>query len=171
MSHVTIQNILGDSNNAYMMMEAFKSSSNIILTDNPSFDINDFFGTFPNFNLNPNPIPTEVFNLFIAMANASIKYDRYKSNWKYLMCLYIAHFATLFLRCQDGSPTVQGLLRSALPTGLASSKSVDGLSISYDFMGVTEDFSGYGTWKTTLYGQQLITLTKAYGHAGMWVNG
>ena len=51
------------------------------------------------------------------------------------------------------------------------SKSVDGLSISYDLLGITDDLQGYGTWKLTAYGQQLVTLTKIYGHAGMWVNG
>ena len=46
-----------------------------------------------------------------------------------------------------------------------------GLSISYDLLGITDDLQGYGTWKLTAYGQQLVTLTKIYGHAGMWVNG
>ena len=37
MNHVSIQNILGDSNNAYIMMEVFRGASNVILTDNPEF--------------------------------------------------------------------------------------------------------------------------------------
>lgn len=170
MSYVSIQNILGDSNNAYLMMEVFRGSSNVILTDNPEFTLSDFSAIFPVFVVGDGGIPIEVFNLFKAMADKSIKYDRYKSNWKYCMCLYIAHFLTLYLKTQEGDPGAQNALKGSLPFGVASSKSVDGLSISYDFLGSAEDYSGYGTWKLTIYGQQLITMTKIYGHAGMWVN-
>lgn len=173
---VTIQNILGDSNNAYMMMEVFRGASNVILTDNPEFTRDDFNEIFPVFKLQDgaeikqDEIPIEVFNLFYNMANKSLKYDRFKSVWKYCMCLYIAHYMILYLMTQNGDPGAQSALAGSLPRGIASSKSVDGLSISYDFMGAAEDLSGYGTWKYTIYGQQLATITKIYGHGGMWVN-
>lgn len=173
---VTIQNILGDSNNAYMMMEVFRGASNVILTDNPDFTRDDFNEIFPVFKLQDgteikqDEIPIEVFNLFYNMANKSLKYDRFKSVWKYCMCLYIAHYMILYLMTQNGDPGAQSALAGSLPRGVASSKSVDGLSISYDFMGAAEDLSGYGTWKYTIYGQQLATITKIYGHGGMWVS-
>lgn len=173
---VTIQNILGDSNNAYMMMEVFRGASNVILTDNPEFTRDDFSSIFPVFKLQDgtevkqDEIPEEVFNLFYNMANKSLKYDRFKSVWKYCMCLYIAHYMILYLMTQNGDPGAQSALAGSLPRGVASSKSVDGLSISYDFMGAAEDLSGYGTWKYTIYGQQLATITKVYGHGGMWAN-
>lgn len=173
---VTIQNILGDSNNAYMMMEVFRGASNVILTDNPEFTRDDFSSIFPVFKLQDgtevkqDEIPEEVFNLFYNMANKSLKYDRFKSVWKYCMCLYIAHYMILYLMTQNGDPGAQSALAGSLPRGVASSKTVDGLSISYDFMGAAEDLSGYGTWKYTVYGQQLATITKVYGHGGMWVN-
>lgn len=171
---ISIQNILGDSNNAYMMMEIFRGASNVILTDNPEFTLCDFSSVFPIFVIadsTEESIPIEVFNLFYNMANKSLKYDRFKSQWKYCMCLYIAHYLTLYLQTQSGDPGSQSALAGALPRGIASSKSVDGLSISYDFMGAAEDLSGYGTWKYTNYGQQLATITKIYGHGGMWVIG
>lgn len=172
MQTVDLISMLGYSNNAKMMMEVFSNSSNIILTDNPPFEKEDFIEVFPNFgNCNKLVIPEAVFNLFKAMADKSIKYDRYKTSWKYFMCLYIAHFITLYLEATSGSKDAQGIIASAVPKGIASSKSVDGLSISYDFVGITDDLSGTGTWKLTLYGQQLITLTKMYGHGGLWANG
>lgn len=177
MAYLDFVDMLGYTNNAYMMMEAFRGSSNVILTDNPEYTVEDFMLVFPVFpvqsgqELAEGEIPVEVFNLFLGMANASIKYDRYKGNWKYLMGLYIAHNLTLYLKASQGDPSSASAIKSSLPTGIAQSKSVDGLSISYDFMGMTEDFAGYGTWKLTTYGQQLITLTKLYGHGGMWVNG
>lgn len=174
MANMTIQNILGDSNNAYIMMEVFRSASNVILSDNPEFTLCDFNSVFPNFIISDSvkdSIPLEVYNLFYNMANASIKYKRYYNSWKYCMCLYIAHYITLFLQTQNGDPGAQSVLAGAIPKGIASSKSVDGLSISYEFMGAAEDLEGYGTWKYTIYGQQLATITKMYGHGGVWANG
>nr|DAQ11916.1 MAG TPA: head to tail adaptor [Caudoviricetes sp.] len=179
-AYIDLVSMLGYTNNAKMMMETFHSSSNIILTDNPPYDLEMFAKAFPKFIVEGDgkeapegeePIPAYVFNLFVGMAQASIKKDRYKSNWEYLMGLYIAHNLALFIRTSQGDPSASSALASSLPFGIAASKSVDGLSISYEFMGLTEDFAGYGTWKLTLYGQQLITLTKIYGRAGMWVNG
>lgn len=169
--------MLGYQNNATMFMEAFNGVSNIVLTDNPEFTQEDFTNTFPVFPISDsfdpeNPsIPAPFFNMVMAMANSTIKYGRYKGQWKYLMCLYMAHYFTLFLQTQKGDANAQSALQGAMPTGVATSKSVDGLSISYDLMGMTDDLSGYGTWKYTIYGQQLVTMAKIYGHAGMWVNG
>lgn len=179
MAYIDLVGMLGYTNNAYMMMETFRGSSNVILTDNPEYTLEMFQKVFKNFcieggTIEPKDgsekIPTEVFNLFVGMAQASIKKDRYKSNWEYLMGLYIAHNLFLFLKASQGDPGATSALSSSLPFGIASSKSVDGLSISYDFLGSQEDYAGYGTWKLSMYGQQLITLTKIYGHGGMWCN-
>ena len=176
MANVDLVAMLGYTNNAYMMMEAFRSSSNVILTDNPEYTLEMFKKVFKVFAIEGDEttaeekIPIEVFNLFAGMAQSSIKKDRYFEKWEYIMGLYIAHNLVLYLRANSGDPGAASALSSSLPQGIASSKSVDGLSISYDFFGVAEDFAGYGTWKLTTYGQQLITLTKIYGHAGMWVN-
>lgn len=179
MANINIWGMLGYNNNATMLMEAFKGASNVILTDNPPFTKDDFLGYFPIFPIgvdnkdaDGNYIPEELFNLFFVMADKSIKYDRYKSNWKYMMCLYIAHMMTMYMQMINNPEdvSVANALRGALPTGVATSKSVDGLSISYDLLG-TDDMAGYGTWKLTKYGQMLITLTKIYGKPGMWVNG
>lgn len=180
MAYIDLVGMLGYTNNAYMMMETFRGSSNVILTDNPEYTLEMFQKVFKNFcieggTIEPEDgsekIPIEVFNLFVGMAQASIKKDRYKSNWEYLMGLYIAHNLFLFLKASQGDPGATSALSFSLPFGIASSKSVDGLSISYDFLGSQEDYAGYGTWKLSMYGQQLITLTKIYGHGGMWVNG
>ena len=173
----SITELLGYTNAATMMMRTFAGASNVILTDNPEFTLDDFRAVFPVFAIcsfgeaSEDKVPFEVYNLFKAMADGAIKYDRYFTSWKYLMCLYIAHYLTLYLQTQKGDEDLAAALRGALPMGIASSKSVDGLSVSYDFMGVTDGMADYGTWKLTLYGQQLITLTKVFGHGGMWVNG
>ena len=180
MYSLDIAALLGYTNNAHMMMETFCSSSNVILTDNPEYTLTMFQNTFKLFCIQGGTIaPTDgsdyisvaVYNLFKNMADKAIKYDRYKSNWEYLMGLYIAHNLALYLKANNGDPGATAALQSSLPTGLATSKSVDGLSISYDFVGMNDDYADYGTWKLTTFGQQLITLTKVFGHGGMWVNG
>lgn len=173
-------NMLGSNFNALMFMESPAGVSNIVLTDNPPFTKEDFMGVFPNFPVGSenadeqgNYIPNEAFTLFLLMANKAIKYDRFKSQWKYMMCLYVAHMMVLYMQMiqNPNDDSMANVLRNALPTGISTSKSVDGLSISYDLMGLENDFSGYGTWKLTKYGQQLITLSRIYGKPGMWVNG
>lgn len=176
MANIDLVAMLGYTNNAYMMMDAFRNSSNVILTDNPEYTLDMFKKVFKVFAIEgddttgQDKIPVEVFNLFVAMAHAAIKKDRYFNNWEYLMGLYVAHNLALYLKTQQGDPGATNALKSSIPYGIAASKSVDGLSISYEFLGLNEDFAGYGTWKLTTYGQQLITLTKIYGHGGMWVN-
>ena len=173
MANIDLVSMLGYTNNAYIMVEAFRSSANVILTDNPEYTKEMFLESFPVFSasFDDDTIPEYVFNLFVGMAQASIKKDRYNSAWEFLMGLYIAHNLVLYMRTQQGDPSAANALKGSLPVGIASSKSVDGLSISYEFMGLQEDFNGYGTWKLTTYGQQLITMTKNFGRAGMWING
>lgn len=168
---------LFNGNSGKIFMETFGGVSNVKLTDNPPFTQSDFSEIFPVFVISDTydpqtpAIPLPFFNVILAMANASIKESRYHSAWKYMMCLYMAHYFTLFLQTQAGEPGAASALSGALPTGVAASKSVKDLSISYTFFGLESDFNGYGTWKLTKYGQQLVTMAKMYGFAGMWANG
>lgn len=181
MAYIDIYSMMGYNNTAKMFMEAFTGVSNIYLTDNPQFTKEDFLSIFPQFPIgidsiastNENAyVPDEAFNLFMAMANKSIKYERYKDSWKFMMCLYIAHMCVLYMQAVSNPDNVSAssTLKGALPKGIATSKSVDGLSISYELVGI-DSMSNYGTWALTTYGQQLITLTRIYGKPGMWVNG
>ena len=159
--------MLGYTTNAYIFSEVIGSPSNIYTSSNPKFGIDeDFFPVFPNFQ---EIMPRLVLNMFYTIADNSIKEKRFKSAWKYVMCLYIAHLSTLYLRTIQGGSTAEAVLQSALPKGMVSSKSVDALSISYDYGGVTEDLAGFGTFKYTIYGQQLATYCKLYKGIGLWV--
>lgn len=163
--------MLGYQNNARIFdVDVFGSPSNVYLTDNPKFTIqDDFLKVFPQFT---SSVDGCILNMFYTIADAALKEKRYKQSWRYMMCLYIAHLATLYLQTSDGvNADAETIFRKALPTGVASSKSVDGLSISYDFMDVSSDLAGYGTFKYTIFGQQLITYAKMYRGIGMWVNG
>lgn len=172
-------NMLGYTNNAYIFNSVFGNPSNIFLTDNPPYTLSDFQVVCPIFTILETPpvnqntwyIPYAVFNFFLGMANACIKEKRYNSQWKYFMALFIAHHLILYMRANSGDPSAENALKGSNPTlGIAQSKSVDGLSISYEILNAASDLEGYGTWNLTTYGQQLVTLTKPYGHGGLWVN-
>lgn len=172
MTSLDFYNMLGYTNNAYIFNAVFGNPSSIILTDNPPFTQQEFSSIFPVFVIGNNGIPQEVFSLFLAMANACIKEARYKSQWKYMMGLFIAHNLTLYLRANEGDPGAESALKNSNPTlGIAQSKSVDGLSISYELLNAATDLAGYGTWNLTTYGQQLATMSKLYRGMGMFVNG
>lgn len=166
--------MLGYNNSAYIQ-EVFTTAgaSNVFTEDNPQFTASDFYKTFPKFHDCDNnvEIPDYIISMFINIADHSIKERRFKTMWKYCMCLYVAHLATLYLQVQNEVPGSAALISSAMPRGIAASKSVDALSISYDYQGVSEDLKGYGTFKYTVYGQQLATYARMYRGAGMWVNG
>ena len=87
MPYIDMIAMLGYTNNAYMMMEAFRNSSNVVLTDNPEYTICMFRKTFPIIPIGEaeQEVPEPVFNLFKAMADKAIKKDRYFSAWEYLM--------------------------------------------------------------------------------------
>ena len=74
MANIDLVSMLGYTNNAYIMVEAFRSSANIILTDNPEYTKEMFLKSFPVFNtsFDDGTIPEYVFNLFVGMAQASI---------------------------------------------------------------------------------------------------
>ena len=47
-------------------------------------------------------------------------------------------------------------------------KSVDGVSVSYGSSEGSADLNGYGSWKDTVFGEQLATMAQMMG-AGMMV--
>ena len=177
-----------DASGCMVLNDLFSGASRIILTDNPEYTLEMYRSDFPQIGKFISDeeadglVPAPLFNLFLSMANACIKYDRYKTSWRYLMGLYISHFIVLWAMSADSSfdftssttPKDKAAFRSAfknaLPTAFPTSKTVDGLSISYDFQTLESEFAGYGTYRLTPYGQQLITLSKLYGMGGLWVN-
>ena len=62
-----------------------------------------------------------------------------------------------------------GVIKAAETKGLVASKSVDGVSVSYDFSTALSDLDGWADWKTTEYGIQFVTLAKNFMRGGMYV--
>lgn len=165
-------------------------ASNIKGGDNPPFTVDDFKAMYPQFwqttiipaDPDANPptdeqvvsapyIPDELMQMYVDFANASVKISRFHGAWKMCMALFIAHFLTLYLQTMVNPDfaNAQAVAAAGRLQGLTASKSVDGVSVSYDFSAVLQDLDGWAAWKLTAYGVQYATLAKAYGMGGMRV--
>lgn len=143
--------------------------------DNPEYTKEKFLESYPQFTKTDddgNPvIPDVVIEGWLKLANAALSYARYREYWEMCMGLFIAHWLTLYLQGKaNPEDSVQKIVNSGLAKGLQTSKSAAGLSVSYDFSVISgSDFSGWGTYKYTLYGQQFITIAKMLSIGGMTV--
>ena len=113
-------------------------------------------------------IPTEVMEMYIELAHGAVKQSRYKGAWKHCMCLFVAHFTTLYMQSMSES-NVDAVIHAGQTKGLVTSKSVDGVSISYDSSSLLQGLDNFASWKLTTYGVQFITFAKTYNKGGMYV--
>lgn len=133
-------------------------ASNIKIGENPDYTNVTFLNFFPQFK---EKVPDEVLKSFINLANANINIARYKSFWNMAMNFYVAHFLTIYIsECQR---------LGANSVGMITSKSVDGISVSYDTASIMNDLDGWGGYKQTSFGIQFATIAKLAGLGGIYV--
>lgn len=106
-------------------------------------------------------IPQMVLQLYINLATASIQQSRWMEYWPQGMALFIAHFATLYLR-SEGNPgtTAQQIAASGLEKGIIVSSAAGDVSLGRQ---VVSGLDGFAGWTETTYGTQLATLAKIVG--------
>lgn len=158
-------------------------ASNLRTGENPPYELADFYLHYPAYGprevpaIDPDTDPTIeylvdpiILQMYIGLADASIKQSRWHSAWQTAMGWFIAHFALLYLQGQaDANSTAAQVIAKGQSKGLIASKSVGDVSVSYDFNSIAQDLNGWAAWKMTIYGQQLATLGKMYGKGGMYV--
>ena len=142
-------------------------TTNIAAGNNPPYTKEDFQTDFPQFT---DEICGQIpLANFMNMANDMLAYEKWLENWRYAMGLCVAHFAILHLQAgQNPAGTVAGLLAAGKAAGIASSKSVGDVSVSYD-LGANEQLKDWGGFANTVYGQNLITLARIAGIGGVYV--
>ena len=107
-------------------------------------------------------VPISVLTAYATMASSRLNYAKGGANWIAGMCLFISHFATLWLKTEGNAQTMPGqAAAAALRVGIAVSKSVGSESIGYQ--PVTTGFESWGMWQGTDYGVQLIELATMVG--------
>jgi hypothetical protein len=153
--------------NAVNVQSIVGIASNVSHSDNPPFSLGDFLSFYPQFE---DIIPALIIQQFINIANSSVFEDWWGEMWKTAMCWFIAHFCTVYLQgtTNAGSSSAE-ILQAASVRGLQTSKSVDSVSISYDYSNLTQDLQGWAGFTTTTYGVQFATFAKLLGKGGIYV--
>jgi hypothetical protein len=122
---------------------------------------------YPQFSTEA--LPSAFLETILEAANAAIQSARWHTKRKLAICLYVAHFSTLYLKTLvDPTASPTSIARKGDGNGNVSSKSVGGVSVSYGSAEGASDLTGYGSWKDTVYGQQLASMARLVG-AGMMV--
>lgn len=115
-------------------------------------------------------VPEQVLGMFVAQANDSVLPSRWGSMWRYASGLYVAHFASLYLKTYaPGSDSAAQAAGSANQVGTIKSATMGDTSISYDNSAVTAGTEKWGAWNATQYGSQLVTMARMVGMGGMFV--
>lgn len=154
--------------------EIIGGASNIKTGTNPPFTLEDFLNIYPQFGKNSEGnynVPLGVLEMYLDIANDCIKKVRWHSKWKMGMCLYIAHFCTLYLQSMvDPNLGAKGIAEASKSQGLDTSISVGDVSVSTDYSVATTDISGYVGWGLTSFGQQFISMARLVGKGGMYIH-
>jgi hypothetical protein len=112
-------------------------------------------------------VPQVVLQMYINLASAALQKARWQDSWLLGMALFVAHYATLYLRSEgNAGSTPQQIASSGLALGLTVSKAAGDVSQTQEYLTGWED---WGSWGLTLYGQQLITLAKIIGMGPMYI--
>lgn len=118
-------------------------------------------------------IPAAMLNTFLAMANDIVSPDRWGETWRLAAGLFVAHYATLYLRTTkdnpEGSANPNGAVASGQLIGIINSATLGDASISYDTSTVTQATAAWGQWNLTSYGQQYASLAKMMCMGGAYI--
>lgn len=115
-------------------------------------------------------IPGTMMQMFIDQANTSILPSRWGSMWRYAAGLYVAHYGSMYLKTYSpGSSDASQVANEASQLGVVKSATMGDTAVSYDNSAVTAGMEKWGAWNATQYGQQLVTMARQVGMAGMYV--
>lgn len=151
-------------------------ASNIVEGTQGAYTLAMFFADFPQFKKTGTEtgfIPDAVINTFIAMANNTIAEARWGESWRFACGLFVAHYATMYLRQNKGNATGSANASQAADSGalvgVVSSASLGDASVSYDTSVATQATQNWGQWNLTTYGQQYASLARLFVMGGSYV--
>jgi hypothetical protein len=110
---------------------------------------------------------------FIAMANNTVSLERWGEAWRFACGLFVAHYATMYLRQNKGNDTGSATASQAADSGaligIVSSASLGDASVSYDTSTATQATANWGQWNLTTYGQQYASLARLHVLGGSYI--
>lgn len=131
-----------------------------------------FHEDFPQFfNSDGVPLaPETILNEFITQANNSIQPEKWGDGWRYAAGLYVAHYATLYLRTYaPSSDTASQAAATGSLIGVVSKATLGDASVSYDVDALTKATEKWGDLNATQYGQMLASRARFVGMGGTLV--
>lgn len=115
-------------------------------------------------------VPATMLGEFVSMANACILPDKWLESWRYGAGLYVAHYATLYLRTYaENSPSAALAAATGALVGVVKSATLGDSSVSYDTTAITKGTEEWGDLNATTYGQMLANRAKLVGMGGSYV--
>ena len=115
-------------------------------------------------------VPAAMLTELINMANVSVQPDKWLESWRYAVGLYVAHYATLYLRTYAPSnATQQQAAASGALVGVVKSATLGDSSVTYDTSAITQGTAEWGDLNSTTYGQMLANRAKLVGMGGSYV--
>lgn len=115
-------------------------------------------------------VPATMLAELINMANVSVQPDKWLESWRYAAGLYVAHYATLYLRTYAPSnATPQQAAASGALVGVVKSATLGDSSVEYDTSAITQGTAEWGDLNSTTYGQMLANRAKLVGMGGSYV--
>lgn len=128
---------------------------------------------FKNKTTGENFVPSAMMNTFLSMCNDIVSPDRWGETWRLAAGLFVAHYATLYLKtiqtAPDGSTSIAAAAASGQMFGVVTSASLGDASVSYDTSAATNLTTNWGQWNLTAYGQQYASLAKMMCMGGAWI--
>lgn len=128
---------------------------------------------FKNKNTGECFVPSGMLNTFLNMANNVVSPDRWGESWRFAIGLFVAHYATLYLKTiqmnPEGSTNMAAASASGQMFGVVNSASLGDASVSYDTSAATNLTTNWGQWNLTAYGQQYASLAKMMCMGGAYV--
>lgn len=114
-------------------------------------------------------VPSTMLAELISMANACVQPDKWLESWRYAVGLYVAHYATLYLRTYaESSPTAAQAAASGALVGVVKSATLGDSSVTYDTSALTKGTEDWGDLNATTYGQMLANRAKLIGAGGSY---
>ena len=151
-------------------------ASNINGSGGPTYTAEMFYEDYPQFKnkaTGEGHIPAHMLAVFLNMCNSTVTIDRWGEAWRLACALFVAHYATMFLRQnqgnQDGTTTAQQAADSGALLGIVTSASLGDANVSYDVSNVTGATALWGQFNLTSYGQQYASLARIYALGGSYV--
>lgn len=106
--------------------------------------------------------PDAEVSFYLNLANMQVNEDRWRDLFAEGQMLYAAHFLTLESRDRQAGTTAGGLGKVS---GLVTSKSVGGVSLSYDLNQASNPDAGH--WNLTTYGLRWWRFMRLAGAGGV----